>query len=78
MIIKDKTNIDIERHKQRLGLKGDVYIINDRFIESLESHKNLIPNSVAKNIEEAEIERLIYEVELEAKRKQLEKENLDE
>ena len=61
MIIKDKTNPNIERHKQRLGLTGDVYIVNDLFIESLESHKVLIPTSTATTIEEAEQERIQYE-----------------
>ena len=61
MIVKNFTDMKIEKHKIRLGLKGDVYIWNDRFIESLESHKKLIPGSTAKSIEEAYIERVNYE-----------------
>ena len=61
MIVKNFTDAKIEKHKLRLGLRGDVYIWNDRFIESLESHKRLIPGSTAKSIEEAYIERVNYE-----------------
>ncbi len=56
MIIRDKSNNKIEKIKQKLNLIGDVYIIGE-LIESLQSHKKLIPNSVAKNIEQAEEER---------------------
>ena len=70
MIVKNFTDMKVEKHKIRLGLKGDVYIWNDRFIESLESHKKLIPGSTAKSIEEAYIERVRYEAALEEIRRQ--------
>lgn len=63
MIIKDCVDAVIELHKQKLNLKGDVYIYNNHFIESLQSHKNLIPNSNAQTIEEAYNERVQYEEE---------------
>ena len=65
MIIKDHTDSAVERHKQRLRLTGDVYLINGVQIESLESHKRLIPTSIATTIEEAEAERIAYEQDLE-------------
>lgn len=65
MIIKDHTDSAVERHKQRLRLTGDVYLINGVQIESLESHKKLIPTSIATTIEEAEAERIAYEQDLE-------------
>lgn len=68
MIIKDKTNADIERHKEKLGLTGDVYLFKEHFIESLESHQKLVPNSTATTIQEAEQERIIYEAQQELKR----------
>ena len=68
MIIKDKTNADIERHKEKLGLTGDVYLFKEHFIESLGSHKKLVPNSTATTIQEAEQERIIYEAQQELKR----------
>jgi hypothetical protein len=58
MIIKNGTNERIEKIKQKLNLTGDVYLIKDTYIESLESHKKLNPNSTATTIEEAEEERL--------------------
>lgn len=58
MIVRDLANFDIEKHKIRLGLKGDVYIYNGVQIESLESHKRLYPDSTAKTIEEAYAERV--------------------
>lgn len=70
MIIKDHTDSAVERHKQRLRLAGDVYVLNGVQIESLESHKRLIPTSTAKTIEEAEAERIAYELELEEKRRE--------
>ena len=70
MIVKNFTNMNIEKHKIRLGLKGDVYIWNDRCIESLDSHKKLIPGSTAKSIEEAYIERVNYEAACEEIRRQ--------
>ena len=68
MVIKDNTNPAVERHKARLGLTGDVYIINGLFIESLESHKQLLPASSATTIEEAEQERIAYEAALDEER----------
>lgn len=70
MIYKNNTNADIERHKARLGLTGDVYLIKGVLIESLASHKRLIPESTATTIEEAEAERIAYEEALEEKRRQ--------
>lgn len=61
MIIKNGDNEKIEKLKQRAGLTGDVYLYNEHFMESLESHKKLYPNSKATNIEEAYIERVEYE-----------------
>lgn len=58
MIIREKSNFKIEKVKQKLGLFGDVYII-DNIIESLDSHKKIVPNSNAKTIEQAEEERRI-------------------
>lgn len=58
MIIRDKSKNKIEIVKQKLGLVGDVYII-DNIIESLASHKKIVPNSTAKTIEQAEEERRI-------------------
>lgn len=79
MVIRNNSNPKIERHKQKLGLTGDVYLINDLLIESLESHKTLIPNSTATTIEEAEEERIEYEKEQEELRKaQAETQGLDE
>lgn len=57
MIIRNGTNPKIEDRKRRLGLSGDVYLVNGHLIESLESHKRLYPNSVATTIEDAERER---------------------
>ena len=70
MIIKDHTDSAVERHKQRLRLTGDVYLINGVQLESLGSHKRLIPTSTATTIEEAEAERIAYELELEQKRRE--------
>ena len=68
MIIKDGTDRIIERRKAALNLSGDVYIYGGHFIESLESHRRLIPDSTATTIEEAYAERVEYE-----KRKEEEK-----
>lgn len=65
MIIKNSTNANIEKHKQKLGLTGDVYLVNDHFMESLESHRRLFPDSTATTIEEAMAERIAYEQEQE-------------
>ena len=63
MIIKDGTNANIEKHKQKLGLTGDVYLVNDHFMESLASHRRLFPDSTATTIEDAMAERIAYEAE---------------
>ena len=68
MIIRDKTDEVIERRKTRLGISGDVYIWNGHFIESLDSHKVLIPDSTAQTIEEAYDERVAFEEEKERRR----------
>ena len=68
MVIKDKADANIERHKQRLGLVGDVYLINGVLIEDLYTHRLLIPTSIATTIEEAEQERIEYEERLNAAR----------
>lgn len=69
MIVKDNTNQDIERMKRNLNLTGDVYLYNEHFIESLESHKKLIPESTATTIEEAYEERVRWEEEQAEKRR---------
>lgn len=69
-IIKNNTNEKIEYHKQKLGLSGDVYIVNEHLMESLESHKKLFPESQAQNIYEAQAERIAYEEEQERKRQE--------
>ena len=61
MIVKNGTDAVIEERKRRLNLEGDVYIYEGHFIESLESHRLLIPDSVASIIEEAYDERVEYE-----------------
>lgn len=60
MIIKDGTDLQTENYKEQLGLKGDVYVVGQNYMESLESHKKLIPDSKATTIEEAEQERLAF------------------
>ena len=65
MVIQNQTNEAIERHKAKLGLKGDVYLVNGHLLESLESHKRLFPESKVKTIFEAEAERVAYEEEQE-------------
>lgn len=64
MIIRNNTDPKIEGYKRKMGLTGDVYMVG-HFIESLESHKRLIPHSTATTIEEAVEERVLYEEELE-------------
>ena len=59
MIYRDGKNPRIEKWKQEFHLKGDVYVIN-HFIESLESHRKLFPESRAATIEEAEHERIVF------------------
>ena len=61
MIMKDGTDARIEQHKAKLGLTGDVYIYGDHYIEDLEGHRRLIPESTAATIEEAYAERVEYE-----------------
>ena len=78
MIVKDGTNPKIEKLKARLGLTGDVYLYNNHFVENLESHKKLIPNSVATNISEAFVERVEYEIEQEKIREEMQKEQIAE
>lgn len=78
MIIKDGTNPKIEQLKGRLGLTGDVYLYNNHFVENLESHKRLIPNSVATNISEAFVERVEYEIEQEKLRAESQEESVRE
>lgn len=72
MIIKGGTNPKIEKVKERLGLTGDVYIDDQRRIESLQSHIRLLSSygvvSTATTIEEAETERAQFEADLAAKR----------
>lgn len=68
MIVLNNTDGKIEYHKSKLGLTGDVYVFDGHKIESLESHKRLLPNSTATTIEEAEQERIAYEEEQERKR----------
>lgn len=65
MIIKNGTNANIEKHKQKLGLTGDVYLVNDHLMESLASHRRLFPDSTATTIEDAMTERIAYEQEQE-------------
>ena len=62
MIIAHGTNQQIERLKERAGISGDVYLLNDHLMESLESHKRLFPDSTATTIQEAETERVAYEI----------------
>lgn len=70
MIYKDGTNAKIESLKDRLGLTGDVYLVGQNYMENLESHKRLLPESTATTIEEAEAERLAF---MEAEREMLAK-----
>ena len=65
MIIKDGTNSNIEQHKQKLGVTGDVYLVNGHLMESLASHRRLFPDSTATTIEQAEAERIAFEQEQE-------------
>ena len=74
MIVKDGTDPVIEERKRRLGLHGDVYIIEKdgvKLIEDLDGHKRLLNSmgvvSTATTIEEAEIERIAFEQEQEEK-----------
>lgn len=68
MIIR-KNDIERLKHRQAFNLQDeDVYIYNNHFIESLRTHKLLIPNSKATTIEEALEERIAYEEEQELER----------
>lgn len=60
MIYKEGSDEGVERLKKRLGMTGDVYMVNNH-IANLASHKKLFPESTARNIEAAERERLEYE-----------------
>lgn len=72
MIVRDGTDPTIEKYKENIGITGDVYIDDERRIESLESHTRLLASygvvSEAGAIEEAEVERVQFEAELAAKR----------
>ena len=79
MIIRDGTDPKIEKYKATIGITGDVYIIEDAKIESLESHKRLISSHgffpQATTIEEAEQERAWFEQELERRREEEQQED---
>ena len=47
MIIRANSNNKIEQVKKKLGLVGDIYLINN-IIESLESHKKIVPKLAAR------------------------------
>lgn len=78
MIVKNGTDAKVEQMKKRLNLAGDVYIFEGHFIESLESHKKLLPTSTATTIQEAYTERVAYEFEQEKQRAEAQKENAKE
>lgn len=78
MIVKNGTDAKVEQMKKRLNLTGDVYIFEGHFIESLESHKKLLPTSTATTIQEAYTERVAYEFEQERLRAEAQKENAEE
>lgn len=63
MIIPNGTDPNIEKHKQKLGLSGDAYLLEGHLLETLESHKRLFPDSRATTIQEAEAERIAFEEE---------------
>lgn len=77
MIIYDGTNPTIEKHKAKLGITGDVYLVDGHFMESLESHKKMFPNTEVTNISQAEAERVIYEQEQRAIREAQAKEEAE-
>ncbi len=62
-IVRNNTDAKVEEMKLKLNLSGDVYIYNNHFMESLESHKKLFPESSATTIEQAYLERVEYEQE---------------
>lgn len=78
MIIKDGSDAKIETIKKRLNLTGDVYLFKGHFIENLESHKKLLPDSTATTIQEAYSERVAYEFEQERLQQEAQKENAEE
>ena len=73
MIVRDGMNPQVEKWKKELGIRGDVYIF-DHKIASLETHRKLFPQSTANTIEEAQLERKLFE-EAEAKRRAEEEKN---
>lgn len=61
MIIKNGTDQKIEKRKAVFGITGDVYVVGPgNYMESLESHRRLYPESTATTIEEAETERILF------------------
>ena len=87
MIIPNGTDLNIEKHKQKLGLSGDAYLLEGHLLETLESHKRLFPDSRATTIQEAETERIAFEEEqariraeesARAEQERLENENIEE
>ena len=75
MIIKDKTDNQVEKLKAKAHITGDCYLINGHLLESLESHNRTFGLN-AKTIEEAEQQRLelIAQAEEEARLRALEEE----
>ena len=59
MVVPDKSDPKVEHRKAKLGLTGDVYIV-DHHMESLASHKILFPESNAHDIYEAEVEYKVF------------------
>ena len=82
MIVRDGTDPKIEKYKETVGITGDVYIVEDIKIESLESHRRLLSSygftPRATTIEEAEVERGDFEAELERRRQEEQPEDLSE
>lgn len=87
MIKPNGTDPKVEKHKQKLGLSGDAYLLDGHLLETLESHKRLFPDSRATTIQEAEAERIAYEEEqariraeesARAEQERLENENIEE
>lgn len=82
MIVRDGTDPKIEKYKETVGITGDVYIVEDIKIESLESHRRLLSSfgfaPRATTIEEAEVERADFEAELERRRQEEQPEDLSE
>lgn len=87
MIIPNGTDPNIEKHKQKLGLSGDAYLLEGHLLETLESHKRLFLDSRATTIQEAEAERIAFEEEqariraeesARAEQERLENENIEE